>query len=781
MIHIEKKELCCGCSACVQKCPRKCISLRQDDEGFWYPHVDAQNCVNCGLCERACPFIGENASREPLKCFAAYNANENERLNSSSGGIFSLFARYVLDRKGVVFGAAFDDSFVVKHIYIESESELYKLRGSKYVQSDINGMYAVAESFLKDDRMVLFSGTPCQIRGLQKFLGKDYKKLMSIDVACHGVPSPLLWQMYLKDIRKNVCRDIGNIKFKDKTLGWRKSRFSVFKPESETPVYSTVFNTSAWGQSFVSNLMLRPSCHFCKVKKFSSGSDITIADFWGCEKKTPLLDDNKGLSAVMVHSEKGGALCDNMNVVSIPINSEDIVEGNGALQEPFSPSSQRSVFFSEIKKGMSFEIASKKCVGLSLKGKVKAVIKKSIFFYLAKKSKSGLNGLLKYLDRFLANCGAILIKSDCKIKKILLIPADSIVGGFGEDIMVDGFLNGSDCPVTIVAPIIESRAYLNGRKHQIQCVNGLVGKFPLLSMFRLLRKHSDLYVIGADILDGVYANNKIRFDIVKIAKRMRVDAHVTGFSVREKPSKYFCKQIKKCSLYMPIKIRDVDSYGRMRRVLPEDRLVQTVDIAFLSKERPSYEVAPEIREWVSLERSKGKKIAAFCPNTIQAKKRGLKKYLEEQIALLNGFKSLNCSILFLYHDLRKYALGINDKELSKMISYYFEDCGLFCDHVGDGCEVKSYIKMADFTISGRMHFGISGYALGVPMYGISYFNKFEGLQKMFDVNPDESLVNADALASLPPNITTFCNNLTKYKASVERNVSDVIKEAYRNY
>ena len=198
MIEIEKKELCCGCSACVQKCPRRCISLKQDDEGFWYPHVDVQNCVNCGLCERVCPFIGENASREPLKCLAAYNADEEERLNSSSGGIFSLLARYVLNRKGVVFGATFDDSFVVKHIYIESESELYKLRGSKYVQSDINGMFAVAEKFLKDDRMVLFSGTPCQIRGLKKFLGKDYKKLMSVDVACHGVPSPAVLKKYFK-------------------------------------------------------------------------------------------------------------------------------------------------------------------------------------------------------------------------------------------------------------------------------------------------------------------------------------------------------------------------------------------------------------------------------------------------------------------------------------------------------------------------------------------------------------------------------------------------------
>ena len=231
MIRILDKEKCCGCESCVQVCPKQCIKFVKDWQGFGYPKVIESECINCGVCEKSCPII--NASNKSLPSdvplFAAYNDDARERATSSSGGIFKQLASYVIAKKGVVFGAAFDEKWNVNHGYVESVTEIERLKRSKYVQSSIKDNYKKVKSFLQDARLVLFVGTPCQIAGLKAFLKKDYENLLTVDVVCHGVPSPLVWKKYLGEIKAKVKKknnvknvEITHISFREKAPSWRR-------------------------------------------------------------------------------------------------------------------------------------------------------------------------------------------------------------------------------------------------------------------------------------------------------------------------------------------------------------------------------------------------------------------------------------------------------------------------------------------------------------------------------------------------------------------------------
>lgn len=199
MIHITDKRDCCGCNSCVQRCPKSCIRMREDDEGFLYPEVDESVCIDCGLCEKVCPVIHQARENRPIVVCAAKNKSEEIRYQSSSGGVFTALANEIIREGGVVFGAGFDENWEVKHDCTETVEGLSAFRGSKYVQSRIGDSFKKAEQFLKIGRTVLFSGTPCQIAGLKRFLRKEYDNLLTVDFICHGVPSPGVWREYLKE------------------------------------------------------------------------------------------------------------------------------------------------------------------------------------------------------------------------------------------------------------------------------------------------------------------------------------------------------------------------------------------------------------------------------------------------------------------------------------------------------------------------------------------------------------------------------------------------------
>lgn len=232
MIEIKKKSECCGCEACAQKCPKNCIHLVEDKEGYRYPIVNKVACVDCGVCEKVCPIINENEQQKPIEVLAAKNRDEHQRLAGSSGGVFFEIGRNIIDKGGVVFGARFDSNWNVIHGYAEDINGLNAFRGSKYVQSHIGDSYKNVERFLKAGRQVLFSGSPCQIAGLQHFLRKKYDNLLLVDVVCHGVPSTLPWQKFLDE---SVCpqnmsfetlkKQITSVSFRSKEKGWLKFHF----------------------------------------------------------------------------------------------------------------------------------------------------------------------------------------------------------------------------------------------------------------------------------------------------------------------------------------------------------------------------------------------------------------------------------------------------------------------------------------------------------------------------------------------------------------------------
>lgn len=320
MINIISKELCVGCNACAQRCPQSCIVMEEDHEGFLYPKIDLAVCVDCGICEKVCPVIHQaESSKEEPATYACYNKDEEIRKQSSSGGMFTLLAETVLAKNGVVFGARFDENFDVIHDYTETVEGLKAFRGSKYVQSRVGETYMQTERFLKEGREVLFSGTPCQIAGLKRFLRKEYSNLLSVDFICHGVPSPKVWRMYkeslLDKVEKNSVSatskpEFTDIQFRDKTDGWKKFSFAatIRIADQNTVLLLEQFRQNLYMKGFLADLYLRPSCHSCPSKSFKSCSDFTIADFWGIERFVQIADEYNGVSQVILHTLKSQIL-----------------------------------------------------------------------------------------------------------------------------------------------------------------------------------------------------------------------------------------------------------------------------------------------------------------------------------------------------------------------------------------------------------------------------------------------------------------------------------------
>ena len=334
MIEIKDKKDCCGCHACASICAKHSITMQADEEGFLYPVVDKDTCTDCGLCEKVCPVINQSEPCKPLKVYAAKNKNEEIRRQSSSGGIFTLLAEKVIAEDGIVFGARFDEEWNVIHSWTDTIEGIAAFRGSKYVQSTIGDTYRETKDFLKQGRKVLFSGTPCQIAGLKKYLRKEYDNLLTVDVVCHGVPSPLVWHTYLKETHEQLRakRGVGKntvplymgelpvitgISFRDKTNGWKKYGFkicytalkaaenSVSKSANIVNSEITPFNEDIFMKGFLKNLYLRPSCYQCMARQGKSGADIAIADYWGIQRIHPELDDDKGVNLVLINTQKG--------------------------------------------------------------------------------------------------------------------------------------------------------------------------------------------------------------------------------------------------------------------------------------------------------------------------------------------------------------------------------------------------------------------------------------------------------------------------------------------
>ena len=370
---------CTGCSACYSICPNNSIVMHNDREGVLHPKIDKKSCINCRMCEKICPVLSNDKKNDFEKiAYACYTKDEDIRLKSSSGGIFTELARFVLKQGGVVFGAAFSDDFTsVRHIAVNNVDDLQKLRGSKYVQSDIGDTYKEAKRYLSENRLVLFTGTPCQIAGLNSFLIKKYDNLITQDLICHGVPSPLVWRKYVEYQESKSNSDIKSISFRNKDNGWKG--FKVLFEFKNNAAYLQTFSDDIYMQGFLKNYYLRESCYSCQFKNGKGTSDITLADFWGIENVFPEMDDDKGTSLVIVNSEKGQKLFGQIsgNIVLKKTSVEIIKRYNPAYNRSVEfPSERKRVLKCIERYGISEGIARglKPTMTRRIAGKIKLIL-----------------------------------------------------------------------------------------------------------------------------------------------------------------------------------------------------------------------------------------------------------------------------------------------------------------------------------------------------------------------------------------------------------------------
>ena len=347
MIQLKHQGDCCGCEACAIACPKKCITMQRDDkEGFAYPVIDSSLCIDCHRCEQVCPMINHNEKRAPLSTYAAINPDLSERIASSSGGIFSMLARNVIARGGIVFGVAFSEDFrSACHIAVESEADLARLRGSKYFQASTADSFAAVRSALVGGREVLFTGTPCQIKALRLYLGAKLcasPLLLLVDIICHGVPSPATWATYLDRCAGND--EVVDVQFRDKApSGWHSFCLRAIASSADgLRTISATHREDLFMQSFLRNVNLRPSCYGCRSRGGSSGSDITIGDFWSPPSQ---LDDNRGLSAVMVYTERGKEALGATNAALSGVEYARVAQGNPCLEHNVARPRSRKIFW----------------------------------------------------------------------------------------------------------------------------------------------------------------------------------------------------------------------------------------------------------------------------------------------------------------------------------------------------------------------------------------------------------------------------------------------------
>lgn len=346
-VSVVAKEQCCGCHACYNICPSNAIEMIMDSEGFLYPKVSIEKCVNCGKCMKSCPGI-KSPEINPLdKAYACFAKDREEHMSSSSGGFFAILARQILKENGVICGAAFDNSMQVNHIITDSRIGLDKIKKTKYVQSIIGQVYSQIEKILKTRRIVLFSGTPCQVAGLKLFLGKEYDNLVCIDLICHGVPSPKVFTRYLSEKSEN--HKIVAMTFRNKKNGVHNSILDYWLDNGEK--ISETYEESPYIKGFNQNFFIRPSCFNCKYKGIKRCSDITIGDFWGIDEFHPKFSDSYGTSAVILHSEKGIQMFEKVKeeLHFVEATSHEIGAWNPCLYKPVEKNMKRTDFFEKLK------------------------------------------------------------------------------------------------------------------------------------------------------------------------------------------------------------------------------------------------------------------------------------------------------------------------------------------------------------------------------------------------------------------------------------------------
>lgn len=356
---------CCGCSACVQICPKHCLVMSHDKDGFLFPTIISENCINCGLCARVCPMETKVKPPYEQKYYGAYTQDAHDILASSSGGIYPTLAKWVLSQNGIVYGATLDSKRNLYHIGAHSKNEVDRTIGSKYFQSDIRDTFKECQSDLEEGKIVLFTGTPCQIHGLKCFLKKDYEKLYTADVICHGVPSQKIFNAYVQYLENKHHAKLVDINFRDKKRnGWSITlRYTMEFANGKQKDYYLISKLSEYFMAFLSGSIARESCYICPFSSLNRPGDITLGDFWGYQRKRPDLKHEEGLSLILCNSMKGKYLIDVLQRRNVVINEVDEAcvkaSENKNLYNPTTRPELRNKIYEELEKEGFEYIASK--------------------------------------------------------------------------------------------------------------------------------------------------------------------------------------------------------------------------------------------------------------------------------------------------------------------------------------------------------------------------------------------------------------------------------------
>ena len=391
MTQITEPNKCTGCQACRLKCPSKCISFVADDEGFQVPSVDDSNCTDCGLCASNCPENNrpEFTKRNCIKVLGARYRNDAILAKSASGGVFAGIASMVLETPGnAVFGCAFDENFVARHICVTDVKGITPLQSSKYVQSDVGDTYLQAKDLLDKGKTVFYTGCPCQIAGLYAFLGKDYDNLLTADLICHGVPSPLLFKRYLGWLKKKYGGEIISVNFRSKDRnGWDITGKAEIKNNSKIKVKPIISNIDPYYSSFIANRTHRLCCYTCQYANSERVADITLGDFWGIKNVHPEFYDSRGVSVVLVSTEKGAAFFEKVYKEFDIIESsfKNAAMSNHNLREPSPRRALRDDAYkgineeaTDIFKGSAYKIRKKTLVIINVKEGLKLILPRAV-------------------------------------------------------------------------------------------------------------------------------------------------------------------------------------------------------------------------------------------------------------------------------------------------------------------------------------------------------------------------------------------------------------------
>lgn len=345
-IQITDKTKCSGCTACANACPKNAILMKPDQEGFLYPEVQKALCISCGICQKVCPVQSYTEPATETACYIVRNRDEAVLKDSTSGGAFTAFASAVIENNGIVYGTGYDENMRVVCKQARTVEQLVEMRGSKFVQSELGDTYRQIKAQLQQGETVLFTGTPCQIEGLLAYLGEKPNNLICIDFVCRGVPSPKLWENYVRTMENKYRSKMVGAKFKNKTYGYHATTMKVDFENGKT--YYGSGRVDPMMKAFVTELASRPSCFSCAFKTVNRNSDITMFDCYGFSRITSLPDDNKGYSSLLVHSEKGREL---MNAVQnqfilYEADVEEVVGANGIMvRRSARPNSKRDQYY----------------------------------------------------------------------------------------------------------------------------------------------------------------------------------------------------------------------------------------------------------------------------------------------------------------------------------------------------------------------------------------------------------------------------------------------------